>query len=673
MRRGKGGLQLRAMPSAYKGIYCDGLRVGFWTRFVDDMQNRFKANGGVWIPKPVGIWVLPESRAKSCIDALACGFPHEFPAGIGAVMLDRSRRNQEPFWAASALPALWRARKGEWLFSQRSFDPVFLSVMKKNHIAHWDGDNRVWVFPANMDRQMVLDFIDGAGFPEHLLLPSPASESDEPVWRPYLTSVEASRVEKVTLKVVVDDDDFAGGGPHEEPAERAEITLLSRSLRAHKVDEELLAGLTARFSLLPYQPDGVRHLLKFDSALLAFDMGLGKTRTTIAASSVQGKKIIVCPASLKLNWKSEISGVIPDATIYVDGVDKDLDDQEWFVTNYERLDDADFRASLQGEVLIVDEAHYLKNPLAQRTQHVAEIAQRVSRKWLLTGTPVLNRADELYSLLSISGHFIAAEMDFRKFKKEYDDPDAYALLGARISEWCMKKDKNDVLQLQGKMHHEPIIMLSDQQQHDYAMACTGKHALAVITRTRQWMERVKSGFIQEMLEDLQESAKAIVFCNFTPTVDRFMDNLGDTAVRLTGEESLKQKKAAEDRFKKDPSCRFFIANTRAGGVGLNLTAARYVFFASRPWTPSEQVQAEDRAYRHGQKVAVEVYNPLIPGTMDEDMKRLLETKGKVSEELLAEALARGRGERLQDDEESDVPDDVVLPMPPMPVNQPVLF
>ncbi len=652
--------------AAYKGIYCDGLRVGIWTRFVDDMQNRFKANGGVWVPKPVGIWVLPESRARSCIDALACGFPHEFPIDIGTAMLHQARCNPEPFWAASALPALWRARdSGEWLFSQRSFDPVFLSFMKKNHLAHWDGDHRAWVFPASMDRQVVLDFIEEAGFPEHLLLPRPASESDAPVWRPYLTPVEASRVEKVTLQVAVDDDDFAGGGPHEEPAERPEIALLSRSLRAHEVDEDLLAGLTTQFTLMPHQPDGVRHLLKFDSALLAFDMGLGKTRTTIAASSVQGKKIVVCPASLKLNWKSEISGVIPDATIYVDGVDNELGGQEWLVTNYERLDDADLRASLQGEVLIVDEAHYLKNPLAHRTQHVAEIAQRVSRKWLLTGTPVLNRADELYSLLSISGHFIAAEMDFKKFKKEYDDPDSYALLGARISEWCMKKDKNDVLQLQGKMHHEPVITLSDQQQQDYAMACTGKHALAVITRTRQWIERVKSGFIQEMLEDLQASAKAIVFCNFTPTVDRFMDHLGNTAVRLTGEESLKQKKAAEDRFQKDPNCRFFIANTRAGGVGLNLTAARYVFFTSRPWTPSEQEQAEDRAYRIGQMVAVEVYNPLIPGTMDEDIKRLLEAKSKVSNELLAEALARGRGERFADDEESDVPDDVFLLTPHM--------
>lgn len=665
--------------TAYKGVYCDGLRVGIWTKFVDGIQNTFKANGGVWIPKPVGIWVLPKSKAAAGISGLAVALPDEFPEIIGMAMLQRAKRKQEPFWAASSLPSLHQdmfadGHTGGWMFAQRSFDPVFLTVMKKNHLAHWDSPTKAWVFPASMDRKSVLSFLESAGFPEHLLLPAMASPADAPVWRPYLTPVSASNIEEVTLTVNVEDGDSTGRGTTEK-TERPEIALLSRSMQAHAVDEVLLDELTARFTLMPHQPDGVRHLLKFDSALLAFDMGLGKTRTTIAASVVQGRKIIVCPASLKLNWRSEIERVISDATIYVDGIDhrEDMAGRDWIVTNYERLDDDEFRACLQGEVLIVDEAHYLKNPLAQRTQHIAEIAKRVGKKWLLTATPVLNRADELYSLLSISGHFIAGEMDFKKFRKEYDDPDAYALLGARISEWCMKKDKNDVLQLQGKVHYEPIITLSDEQKMDYDRACTGQHPLAVLTRTRQWIERTKATFIEEMLGDLQHSAKAIVFCNFTATVDRFMRHLGDAAVRLTGEEIMKERNAAVERFQNDPECRFFIANTKAGGVGLNLTAASYVFFASRPWTPAEQVQAEDRAYRIGQTGAVEVYNPLIPNTLDEEIKKLLESKGKVSEELLAEALARGRGERLQDDEESDVPDDVFLPTPQMPVDQPVLF
>ncbi|WP_163058162.1 DEAD/DEAH box helicase [Acidithiobacillus ferrooxidans] len=665
--------------TAYKGIYCDGLRVGIWTKFVDGIQNTFKAHGGVWIPKPVGIWVLPKSKAADCIAGLANALPGEFSEIIGMAMFQRAKRKQEPFWAASSLPSLHQdmfadGHTGGWMFAQRSFDPVFLTVMKKNHLAHWDSPTKAWVFPASMDRHSVLSFLESAGFPEHLLLPAMASPADAPVWRPYLTPVGSASIEEVTLTVNVEDGGSTGRGTTEK-TERPEIALLSRSMQAHAVDEVLLDELTARFTLMPHQPDGVRHLLKFDSALLAFDMGLGKTRTTIAASAVQGKKLIVCPASLKLNWKSEIERVIPDATIYVDGIDRkeDMAERDWIVTNYERLDDDEFRKSLEGEVLIVDEAHYLKNPLAQRTQHIAEIAKRVGKKWLLTATPVLNRADELYSLLSISGHFIAGEMDFKKFRKEYDDPDAYALLGARISEWCMKKNKNDVLQLQGKVHYEPIITLGDEQKMDYGRACTGTHPLAVLTRTRQWIERTKATFIEEMLEDLQHSAKAIVFCNFTATVDRFMRHLSDSAVRLTGEENMKERNAAVVRFQNDPECRFFIANTKAGGVGLNLTAASYVFFASRPWTPAEQVQAEDRAYRIGQTGAVEVYNPLIPNTLDEEIKKLLESKGKVSEELLAEALARGRGERLQDDEESDVPDDVFLPTPQMPVDQPVLF
>ncbi|MDA8152622.1 MAG: hypothetical protein M0003_07880 [Acidithiobacillus sp.] len=163
--------------TAYKGIYCDGLRVGIWTKFVDGIQNTFKAHGGVWIPKPVGIWMLPKSKAGACISGLANTLPGEFPESIGTAMLQRARRRQEPFWAASSLPSLHQDMfadghtggdshaGGGWMFAQRSFDPVFVAIMKKNHIARWDGSAKAWVFPASMDRQSVLSFLGDAGFP----------------------------------------------------------------------------------------------------------------------------------------------------------------------------------------------------------------------------------------------------------------------------------------------------------------------------------------------------------------------------------------------------------------------------------------------------------------------------------------------------------------------------
>ena len=466
------------------------------------------------------------------------------------------------------------------------------------------------------------------------------------------------------------------------------------------VDESIIQEITERCALMPHQPDGVRHFLSKTSALNGDDMGLGKTRQTVAAASVlPGGKIIVCPASLKDNWNREIKMVIPDAQPFI--FESTLPDvqPEWMIVNYERLgallewmdnapsqgfifqedepagcgacnpfagletDNGDRRdpcascpcrsvvlddgglAHAEGwrfTVAAFDEAHYLKEPGAQRTQHAFALAKRATRKWLLTATPMLNKAEETWTLLRLSGH-PAGQVDVPTFVEHFTrSKNERHGLGDRISEWMIRRMKEDTLTMEGKFRQEPLVSANEEHLQRYHMVMDDNDtriAIQKITIARQWLEEVKRAPILEMLEDLQPGVKAIVFCNFEATVEWFMDQLPqDSAVRLTGKESRKQRDRAVQTFQHNPDCRWFVANIKAAGVGLNLTAATYVFFVSRPWTPADQEQAEDRAYRIGQKRRVEIYIPIVPDTIDEQIRSLILNKKKITEDVLIGAV-----------------------------------
>ncbi|MBU2836659.1 DEAD/DEAH box helicase, partial [Acidithiobacillus thiooxidans] len=373
------------------------------------------------------------------------------------------------------------------------------------------------------------------------------------------------------------------------------------------MEDAVIEDIAVRFSLLPHQGDGVRHFLQRTSALNADDMGLGKTRQTIAAAShLSGGKVIVCPASLKDNWAREIQMVLPESDPFIFESALPGEQPDWCIVNYERI--SAFLTAMEKldwhfSVMAVDEAHYLKEPTAQRTEHAFALAKYADRKWLLTATPMLNTPLETWTLLRLSGHptgDIPAREFTKVFTKTRGDRQG---LGGRISEWMIRRMKEDVLTLAGKYRQEPVVSVSDVDRFSYNafMDDDSLIPLQKINHARQWLEQVKREPILEMLGDLQPEAKAIIFCNFEASVRWFMKQLPEgSAVRLTGKETRKQRDAAVQQFQNDPNCRWFVGNIKAAGVGLNLTAATYVFFVSRPWTPADQTQAEDRAYRIGQ-------------------------------------------------------------------------
>ncbi|OCB02661.1 hypothetical protein BBC27_12115 [Acidithiobacillus ferrivorans] len=684
-------LQLPPAKSAslWRGMYSDGQRLGLWVAYdkftTPASKEAIKKGGFAWLAEKK-IWCGPLDKARAIIEDLARGWAGQHPIEQGKAILEKALRQPEPFWAMAVRPKLDQQREnGPWHLSF-PYDLTTISFLKRSGHARWNESSHSWAIEG--EKEEVLTLLEDAAIPERYITVHGFGEPFQLTpaaggWTPYLVGVDADDVETERVKLEVegaempmessmsDEEKAKLKAMEEAKAKRAEAIQRAfyEPMALLPVEESVIEDLAVRHSLMPHQHDGVRHFLTRTCALNGDDMGLGKTRQTIsAASHLAGGKVIVCPASLKDNWSREIRMVLPDAEPFI--FENGLPDvqPEWLIVNYERLNA--LLASLNDHldcrqhdwkfiVAAFDEAHYLKEPSAQRTQASFDLAKRAERKWLLTATPMLNKPEETWTLLRLSGH-PAGDIDLKEFSghfaKSRNDRKG---LGDRISEWMIRRLKDDVLTLAGKYRQEPLLSANDDDMDRYSnfMDDDTLIPLQKINLARQWLEQVKRGPILEMVNDLQPDAKAIIFCNFEATVEWFMGQLPKglhpgmgSAVRLTGKESRKKRDAAVTMFQTDSSCRWFVANIKAAGVGLNLTAATYVFFVSRPWTPADQRQAEDRAYRIGQNRRVEIYIPTIPDTIDEQIKALLANKQEITSDVLAGAI---EASKRKQEEKSD--------------------
>lgn len=401
--------------------------------------------------------------------------------------------------------------------------------------------------------------------------------------------------------------------------------------------EQSIAQALQDFSLYDYQHHGVRHLLLRNSALLADDMGLGKTRQAIVAAYLQaaGRPImIVCLVSLIINWEREILAVLPDAKVSRQQADSEAD---WVLVNYERL--ADFvQDAGRYAVLLIDEAHRLKEPTALWTRHAFDIAAQVPYRYLLTGTPVLNRETELHTLLRLSGHSIG-QMPLKAFCKEFTGSTEFRhALRGQLSDWMLRRRKDVLPQLKGKQRQQLTLALTDAQRKQYDAIFQGSEpVLARIGKLRVLLEGFKLATIIALIQELDVEDKVIVFCEFKDSVATLKgecEALGVDSVTLIGNDSVTKRQKAIDRFQNDPDTRVFIGTTSAAGTGNNLTAANYVIFASQPWTPAQQDQAEDRAYRNGQLRWVLVKILMVENSIDQQLWGMLEGKRALARDLV---------------------------------------
>lgn len=386
-----------------------------------------------------------------------------------------------------------------------------------------------------------------------------------------------------------------------------------------------------------HQAAGVAFLTERFSALLADDMGLGKTAQAIVAAEQAvdpgARILVVCPASLAGNWKREIQRWSPGAQVSVlDGKVSSFD-ARWNVVSYDtakragKLHDALLAASWG--LLVIDEAHRVKNPKSQR--HGFAAAVKTTRVWQLTGTPMSNRPMDLYGVLKIGRHDLARSRHgfgvrycgafHDGYGWDYSGASNLTELAARTSDWMLRRTKDEALDLPAKTRSTIAAEVPERRS---AYKTIGEMMIA-----RHALAGAKVATTVETALDILEvpGAKVIVFSEYIDVLDALQSALGEHGVaRIDGSVTGSARQAVVDKFQGDASVRVFLGQTVAAGEGITLTAASYVIINDLMLVPAQMAQAEDRAHRIGQRSAVSVYYTIGTCALDERLWGMIQGK-----------------------------------------------
>jgi SWI/SNF-related matrix-associated actin-dependent regulator of chromatin subfamily A-like protein 1 len=439
-------------------------------------------------------------------------------------------------------------------------------------------------------------------------------------------------------------------------AERREAADAVRRSRAGHGDPIEATGAVLGGELAPFQWAGVRYVLDARRAFLADEQGLGKTVEALAAIEADGAypAIVVCPASMKLGWQREALRWLPHRSVaVVEGRSAVPPRGEITILNYEIV--AAHREALTRRpprALVVDESHYCKNPRAKRTQAVRRLAGAVGPDGLrlaLTGTPVLNHAEELIAQLRVIGRL----EDFgtgASFSQQFRGQLSEERLHWHLRRRCfVRRLKSDVLpQLPAKRQVVVPVALTNEGEYRLAeedvIAWLRSQPLdlselnARIAATLRAERLAQLGLLQRLaargklaaalawIEDFLASGEALVV--FARHVEVHQAVLGrfPHALHLVGADSLRDREAAIAAFQDPAGPQLIVGATRVAAQGITLTRASNVAFLELEWTPAMHDQAEDRCHRIGQRDAVTAWYLLAAETIDETMARLIQSK-----------------------------------------------
>ena len=416
---------------------------------------------------------------------------------------------------------------------------------------------------------------------------------------------------------------------------------------------------------LEHQKVAIEELLKNKKYILADDMGLGKTTSTIIASLETGAKkiLIICPASLKINWQREYQ-LYSEKTSYVCEGKNYSEDAEIMIMNYDIIknfhDSKDRKNSIilnsKFDLVIIDEAHYIQNVQAQRTKLINDLVRDIDRLWLLTGTPMTSRPINYFNLLSlvdspVAKNWMAYVVRYCSgYQFKVGPRKVWNVMGAsnleelrdRTSTTVLRRLKEDVLDLPEKIITPVYLRLRSKLYEEvmgdyynwYEKNPEESKNLSIqftkLTQVRQVIAEEKTQHTIELAENIVEQGKkVIIFCNFTKSLETIVNHFGKSAVRLDGSMSKIQRQDAVDRFQEDEKVKVFVGNIRAAGVGITLTAAEAVIMNDLSFLPSDHSQSEDRAYRYGQKNNVLVYYPIFDNTIEGIIYDILNTKKRI--------------------------------------------
>ena len=449
-------------------------------------------------------------------------------------------------------------------------------------------------------------------------------------------------------------------------------------------------------TLRPYQQAGVQWLYLLTQlrlgACLADDMGLGKTIQVLSLllvlKNTAGNKrkpcLLVAPASLLANWAAEIArfapslkvvvvhpSAAPSANLKADGTEN-LTDVDLVITSYGFLARSPWLGTTPWRLAVLDEAQAIKNPAAKQTKIVKQL--RADTRIALTGTPIENRLSDLWSIFDfINPGLLGSPTQFSSFVKRLADRphNPYGPLRDLVRPYILRRlktDKSIIADLPDKTEVKTFCLLSRKQAALYQQAVEELArqledidgiqrrgtVLAFLMRLKQicnhpsqwlgdgaWAEE-DSGKLARLREIAEVVAarqeKALIFTQFKQTTAPLAAFLGSVFGRaglvLHGETEVKKRKDLVRQFQEDENVPFFVLSLKAGGAGLNLTAASHVIHFDRWWNPAVENQATDRAFRIGQTKNVLVHKFICRGTVEDKIDRMIESKKQLAGDLL---------------------------------------
>ena len=473
---------------------------------------------------------------------------------------------------------------------------------------------------------------------------------------------------------------------------RAEIETRKRKLLEYDSIEKVPLSFQIKATLRPYQLSGYHWLQALDDlgwgGCLADDMGLGKTLQTISflqflkEKYVGSTQLVVCPTSLIFNWEGELQKFCPTLKFYIyygtqrEFTETHFEEYDVVLTSYGVVrNDLQQLSGFLWQYIILDESQAIKNPDAHTTKAVQQL--RSVNRIILSGTPVQNNTFDLYSQFSFLNPGLLGNREF--FNREFAIPidkmgskEKAKHLKKLVYPFTLRRTKGQVAKdlpektvtilwctmdsSQRKIYNQfrdgyrtKLLKKIDEE----GIAKSGIDVLEALLRLRQICDhpvlatkdeeaQSRSVKIEELIREVTENAgdhKLLVFSQFTQMlqlIKKEFEDAGVTYCYLDGSTSLPHRKEQVTKFQEDESVKAFLISLKAGGVGLNLTVADYVYIVDPWWNPAAEQQAIDRAHRIGQKRNVFAYKMICKDTVEEKILQLQEKKKILADDLIQE-------------------------------------
>ena len=405
-----------------------------------------------------------------------------------------------------------------------------------------------------------------------------------------------------------------------------------------------------------YQEFGTKYILHQKRVLLGDEMGLGKTIQAIAAMNHLHHKghryfLVICPAGLLLNWKREIEK-LTDMQAYMLHGTGISDFEIWksdggiAIINYEGLDKIIFDNDFPLDMVVVDEAHFVKNKEAQRTRNTVRMIEQAEYALYMTGTAIENNVDEMCYLIECLNPSIASEVKDMKYLAKAD------LFRKKIAPVYLRRKRVDVLmELPELTIHDGWCMMNEEEIISYRKAVESGNFMAM--RRVSWgsLNSTKAERMVELcLQALGEGRKVVIFSYFLETLSFVTDLLlGKSLPVISGKLSLEKRQEILRQFDESVA-RVLPIQINVGGIGLNIQTAEIVILCEPQLKPSDEMQAISRVYRMGQINHVFVYRLLSADTIDEVLVKRLHEKQNIFNQFADESEISDQLEQLKEDD-----------------------